>query len=98
MTIQPIGQRVLLKRIKAEEKTTGGIYLPDTAASANKPNEAEVVALGTGGHDEDGKPIPFNVAVGDHVIMTNYGGTEITFEGEKFTIINEVDLLAVIKK
>ena len=95
MDIKPLGQRVLVKRVEAEEKTAGGLFLPDTAKE--KPQQAIVIAVGTGGRDKDGKEIPFNVAVNDKVLITKYGGTEIVVDGETLTIINESDILAVIK-
>ena len=95
MNIKPLGQRVLVKREEAESKTAGGLFLPDTAKE--KPQQAIVMAIGTGGRDKDGKDIPFNVAVNDKVLITKYGGTEIVVDGETFTIINESDILAVIK-
>lgn len=94
--IQPLGQRVLVKRIEGEEKTAGGIYLPDTAKE--KPQEAKVVALGTGGRDEDGKLIDFSVKVGDVVLISKYGGTEVKLDGEEHLLISESDILGILKK
>jgi chaperonin GroES len=94
--IQPLGQRVLVKRIESEEKTAGGIYLPDTAKE--KPQEAKVVALGTGGKDEDGKTIEFTVKVGDIVLISKYGGTEVKIDGGEHLIISESDILGILKK
>ena len=92
--IKPIGQRVLVVRVEAESKTAGGLFLPDSAKE--KPQEAIVRALGTGGRDKDGKEIPFNVAVNDKVLITKYGGTEVTVNGTTYTILNESDILAII--
>ncbi|MBQ8479487.1 MAG: co-chaperone GroES [Akkermansia sp.] len=92
--IKPIGQRVLVERVEAESKTAGGLFLPDSAKE--KPQEAIVRALGTGGRDKDGKEIPFNVAVNDKVLITKYGGTEVTVNGTTYTILNESDILAII--
>ena len=92
--IKPIGQRVLVERVEAESKTAGGLFLPDSAKE--KPQEAIVRALGTGGRDKDGKEIPFNVAVNDKVLITKYGGTEVTVNGTTYTILSESDILAVI--
>ena len=92
--IKPLGQRVLVERVEAESKTAGGLFLPDTAKE--KPQEAIVRAIGTGGRDKDGKEIPFNVAVNDKVLITKYGGTEIVVNGVTFTILNESDILAII--
>ena len=77
--IKPLGNRVLVERVEAETKTAGGLFLPDTAKE--KPQEAIVRAIGTGGRDKDGNIIPFNVAVNDKVLITKYGGTEVTFNG-----------------
>ena len=91
--IQPLGQRVLVKRIDSEEKTAGGIYLPDTAKE--KPQEAKIVALGTGGRDDDGKLIEFSVKVGDVVLISKYGGTEVKIDGQEVLIISQSDILGV---
>ncbi len=92
--IKPLGQRVLVERVEAESKTAGGLFLPDTAKE--KPQEAVVRAIGTGGRDKDGKEIPFNVAVNDKVLITKYGGTEVVLNGTTYVILNESDILAII--
>lgn len=92
--IKPIGSRVLVERVEAETKTAGGLFLPDSAKE--KPQEAIVRALGTGGRDKDGKEIPFNVAVNDKVLISKYGGTEVTVNGTTYTILSESDILAII--
>ncbi len=92
--IKPLGQRVLVQRVEAETKTAGGLFLPDTAKE--KPQEAIVRAIGTGGRDKDGQLIPFNVAVNDKVLIAKYGGTEVSLNGETYTILNESDILAII--
>ena len=92
--IKPLGNRVLVERVEAETKTAGGLFLPDTAKE--KPQEAIVRAIGTGGRDKDGNVIPFNVAVNDKVLITKYGGTEVTVNGTTYTILNESDILAII--
>ena len=92
--IKPLGNRVLVERVEAETKTAGGLFLPDTAKE--KPQEAIVRAIGTGGRDKDGNVIPFNVAVNDKVLITKYGGTEVTFNGTTYTILSESDILAII--
>ncbi len=92
--IKPLGNRVLVERVEAETKTAGGLFLPDTAKE--KPQEAIVRAIGTGGRDKDGNVIPFNVAVNDKVLITKYGGTEVTYNGTTYTILSENDILAVI--
>ncbi|MGN0829648.1 MAG: co-chaperone GroES [Akkermansia sp.] len=92
--IKPLGNRVLVERVEAETKTAGGLFLPDTAKE--KPQEAIVRAIGTGARDKDGNVIPFNVAVNDKVLITKYGGTEVSFNGTTYTILSESDILAVI--
>jgi chaperonin GroES len=93
-TIKPLGQRVLLKRIEADTVSAGGIVLPDTAKE--KPQEAEVVSLGTGGKDDDGKAIDFTVKVGDKVLISKYGGTEVKVDGEEMLILSESDILGIV--
>lgn len=87
---------MLIKRVEAEEKTAGGLFLPDTAKE--KPQEAEVIALGTGGRDDDGKLIEFNVKKGDLVLISKYGGTEVKVNGEEMLIISESDILGIVTK
>ena len=94
MKIQPLGDRILVKPLTDEEVSKGGIIIPDTAKE--KPQEGEVVALGTGKKDEDGKPIPFSVKKKDKVLMLKYGGTEIKYGGVEYQIMREDDVLAVI--
>jgi chaperonin GroES len=92
--IKPIGDRVLVKRTEDKEQVRGGIIIPD--AAKEKPQEAEVIALGTGKKNEDGKVQPFEVKVGDRVLISTYGGTEVKFEDEKYTLVREDDILGVI--
>ncbi|MFN0126994.1 MAG: co-chaperone GroES [Verrucomicrobiales bacterium] len=94
--IKPMGQRVLVQRLEAEERSSGGIVLPDNAKE--KPQEAEVLELGTGGKDEDGKPIAFTVKKGDVVLISKYGGTEVKLNGKDLLIISENDILGIIQK
>jgi len=94
-SIKPLGQRVLVKRLDAEEVSSGGIVLPDTAQE--KPQEAKVVSLGTGGKDENGNEITFTVKEGDKVLISKYGGTDVKVEGEDLLIISESDILGVIE-
>jgi len=94
MKIKPLGEKILVKRLEAEEKTKGGIVLPDTAKE--KPKEGKVVALGEGKVLDDGSRAPFQVKVGDQVIFSSYAGTEIKVDGEEFMIMSESDILAVI--
>ena len=92
--IQPLGQRVLVKRIEDDEqKSEGGIYLPDTAKE--KPQEAEVLALGTG-KDDEGNDVTFTVKKGDKVLISKYGGTEVKIDGAECMILNEGDILGII--
>ena len=93
--IKPLGQRVLVKRIEAESMSAGGIVLPDTAKE--KPQEAEVIALGTGKNDE-GEIVEFSVKVGDKVLISKYGGTEVKLNGQEMLILSESDILGVITK
>ena len=93
-TITPIGQRVLVKRLEAESVSAGGIVLPDTAQE--KPQEAKVVSLGTGGKDEDGKAIEFAVKEGDVVLISKYGGTDVKVDGEDLLILSESDILGIV--
>ena len=91
--IQPLGQRVLVKRVEAEEVASGGIIIPDTAK--DKPQEAKVVALGTGKNDE-GKVIDFSVKIDDVVLISKYGGTDVKIDGEEHLIVNESDILGIV--
>jgi chaperonin GroES len=91
--ITPLGRRVLVKRSASEEKTAGGIFLPDNAKE--KPQEAEVLSLGTG-KDDEGKDVVFTVKVGDKVLISKYGGTEVKLDGDDVLIINETDILGIV--
>ncbi len=93
--IRPLGQNVLLRRLEAEEKTKGGIYLPDTAKE--KPREGEVLALGEGEIGKDGKTKDFQVKKGDRVIFSSYAGTEVKIEGEELLILSEDDILGIVE-
>jgi chaperonin GroES len=92
--IKPLGDRVLVKPLEEKEISKGGIIIPDSAKE--KPQEAEVVALGTGKRDDDGKLVEFTVKVGDKVLVSKYGGTEVKVEGESYTIMREDDILGII--
>jgi chaperonin GroES len=92
--IRPLGDRVVLRAVKREEKTTSGIVLPDTAKE--KPQEAEVVAVGHG-HYEEGKLVEVSVKVGDRVIFSKYSGTEVKYNEEEFLIVREADILGVVE-
>lgn len=92
--IQPLGQRVLLKRIEAQEFSAGGIVLPDSARE--KPQEAIVVALGTGGKNEDGSNFDFSVKANDRVLIAKYGGTDVSVDGVDHLIMSESDILGIV--
>ena len=94
--IKPIGDRVLVKRLEDKEQVKGGIIVPDSAKE--KPQEATVVALGTGKRNEKGEIVAFEVKVGDRVLISKYGGTEVSYEGDKFVLLREDDLLAIFGK
>ncbi len=94
MNIKPLADRVLIKPTDATEDLKGGIFIPDTAKE--KPQEGEVVAVGTGKRDDKGDLIAFNVKVGDKVLLPKYGGTEIKYDSEVYQIVREDDILAVI--
>ena len=96
MKIRPLQDRVLVKRIESEEKTKGGIIIPDTAKE--KPIEGEVVAVGNGKVLEDGTLKKLDVKVGDRVLFGKYSGTEVKLEGEERLIVREDDILAVLEK
>ncbi|MFA5258067.1 MAG: co-chaperone GroES [Opitutales bacterium] len=92
--ITPIGDRVLVKRLEEKEQIKGGIVIPDSAKE--KPQEAEVVALGSGKRNDKGEIIAFEVKLGDRVLISKYGGTEVTYEGTKYVLLREDDLLAIL--
>ncbi|MBI2336597.1 MAG: co-chaperone GroES [Deltaproteobacteria bacterium] len=94
MKIRPLRDRLLVKRVGEETKTKGGIIIPDTAKE--KPQEAEVMAVGSGRIDDSGKTIPLDVKVGDKVLFSKYSGTEIKLEGEEYLILREEDIQAVL--
>jgi len=95
MQVKPLGDRVLLKRTEAEEEVRGGIIIPDTAKE--KPQEAEVVAVGDGKLDEDGKRVPMTVKVGERVLIGKYTGQDIKINDEEHTIVREDEILAIIE-
>jgi chaperonin GroES len=94
MNIKPIGDRIVVKPLEAEEITKGGIILPDSAKE--KPQKGKVVAIGTGKILENGTRVPVEVKEGDTIIYSKYGGTEVKFEGEEYLIVSERDILAVL--
>ena len=96
MTFRPLHDRILVRRIEAEEKTAGGIIIPDTAKE--KPQEGEVVAVGPGARDESGKLTPLDVKAGDRILFGKWSGTEIKLNGEDLLIMKESDVMGVIEQ
>jgi len=95
MKVRPLGDRILVKRIEAEEKTKGGIVLPDTAKE--KPKEGKVVAVGRGKTLDSGELSPLAVKDGDRIIFSSYAGTEVKIDGEEYLIMKEDDVLAIVE-
>ncbi len=95
MKIQPLADRVLVEPVKEGDEKKGGIIIPDTAKE--KPTTGKVIAIGTGKLDDSGKKIPFNVKVGDKVLMPKYGGTEVKLNDKDYQIVREEDILGVIQ-
>ena len=91
---RPLHDGVVIKRIEAEERTTGGIIIPDTAKE--KPQQGEVIAVGPGGRDESGKLIPIDVKVGDRVLFGKWSGTEVKIDGQELLIMKESDIMGII--
>jgi chaperonin GroES len=96
MHFRPLHDRVVVKRIDAEEKTAGGIIIPDTAKE--KPQQGEVIAVGPGGRDETGKLIPIDLKVGDHVLIGKWSGTEVKLDGVEYLIMKESDVMGVLEE
>lgn len=96
MKIRPLQDRVIVKRVEEEEKTKGGIIIPDTAKE--KPQEGEIIAAGPGKVTDEGKKIPLEVKVGDRVLFGKYAGTEIKIDGEEHLIMREDDILGIIER
>jgi chaperonin GroES len=94
MKFRPLHDRVVVKRIEAEEKSSGGIIIPDTAKE--KPQQGEVIAVGPGGRDEAGKLIPMDVQVGDRVLFGKWSGTEVKIDGDEYLIMKESDIMGVL--
>ena len=95
MKFRPLHDRIVVKRIEAEEKTAGGIIIPDTVKE--KPSQGEVVAVGPGGRDEAGKLIPIDIRAGDRVLFGKWSGTEVKIDGEDLLIMKESDILGVLE-
>lgn len=94
LKIQPIGDRILIQQVEEKEQIRGGVIIPDSAKE--KPQEAEVMALGRGTKGKDGEIFPFEVKVGDKVLVAKYGGTEVKLDEKKYMIVRQDDILAVV--
>ena len=96
MKFRPLHDRVLVKRVEQDEKSAGGIIIPDTAQE--KPMEGKVIAVGSGTREEGGKVTPLDVKAGDKILFGKWSGTEVTFEGDELIIMKESDILGIISK
>ena len=96
MGFRPLHDRVLVRRVEAEEKTAGGIIIPDTAKE--KPHEGKIIAVGSGVRGDDGKVTPLDVKAGDRVLFGKWSGSEVTIEGEELIIMKESDILGIVEK
>ena len=94
MVFRPLGDRVVIKRVDGEAKTKGGIIIPDTAQE--KPQEGEVVAVGPGGRDEDGRRVPMALTAGDRIMFGKWSGSEVKVDGEDLLIMKESDILGIV--
>lgn len=95
LNVRPLHDRILVRRMAEEEKTSGGIIIPDTAKE--KPQRGEVVATGSGRFTEDGKTLPLEVKVGDKILFSKYSGTELKLDGKEFLMMREEDVLGIIQ-
>ena len=95
MHFRPLHDRVVVRRVTAEEKTAGGIIIPDTAKE--KPQQGKIIAVGPGGRDENGKLIPMDVKAGDHVLFGKWSGTEVKIDGHDYLIMKESDIMGVLE-
>ena len=95
LNLKPLGDRVLVEPVEEKETKKGGIIIPDTAKE--KPTEGVVRALGTGKTDDNGKKVPFEVKVGDRVLVSKYGGTEVKLDGKEYKLLNSDDILGIIE-
>ena len=95
MKFRPLHDRVVVRRLEADEKTAGGIIIPDTAKE--KPMEGEVIAVGPGARDEAGKLVPLDVKDGDHILFGKWSGTEVKLDGEELLIMKESDIMGIIE-
>jgi chaperonin GroES len=96
MKFRPLHDRVVVRRVTADEKTAGGIIIPDTAQE--KPSQGEVIAVGPGGRDESGKLIPIDIKVGDRVLVGKWSGTEVKIDGKDLLIMKESDIMGVLQE
>ena len=96
MAFRPLGDRVLVRRVEEEEKTKGGIIIPDTAKE--KPQQGEIIAVGPGGRDESGKLIPIDVKTGDRVLFGKWSGTEVKIDGVEYLIMKESDIMGILEE
>lgn len=96
MNFRPLHDRVLLRRLESDNKTAGGIIIPDTAKE--KPAEAEVIAVGEGARDDAGKLIPMSVKKGDYVLFSKWSGSEVSIDGEEYLVVKETDIMGIIEK
>jgi chaperonin GroES len=94
--IKPLEDRIVVRPLEAEQTTASGLVIPDTAKE--KPQEGEVLAVGAGRFDDNGKRVPVDVSVGDRVLYSKYGGTEVKYNGEEYLVLSARDVLAVIEK
>lgn len=94
LKLKPLADRVVVRPLEAEEKTAGGLYIPDTAKE--KPQQGEVIAVGPGKTGDDGKNIPMEVKVGDKILYGKYSGTEVRIDGEDYLIMRESDIFAIL--
>ena len=95
MKLRPLHDRVLVRRLEGEEKTKGGIIIPDTAKE--KPGEGEIIAVGTGARSEDGKITPMDVKAGDRILFGKWSGTEVKIDGEELLIMKESDIMGILE-
>jgi chaperonin GroES len=95
MSLRPLQDRIIVKRVEEESKTAGGIFIPETAKE--KPQKGQIIAVGNGKKTEDGKVIPVDVKVGEKVLFGKYSGTEIKIDGEEYLIMREDDILGVVE-
>ncbi len=96
MTFRPLHDRVVVRRVDSEQTTAGGIIIPDTAKE--KPMQGEIIAVGPGARNDDGKPVALDVKVGETVLFGKYAGTEVTIDGEELVILRESDIMGVVEQ